>query len=87
MLENTYYIQDQLKEKVVTAWENCLTRVLREFLQREPTLEDAKKCTLYSREGELDVKYLTYNGTRLGKIVTDIRPPIGSVTFYPETGC
>lgn len=50
------------------AEEEILKKILREILQREPTIEDAKDCTLFFSEGNLSDFDIAYKGVKMGSI-------------------
>jgi hypothetical protein len=76
MSENDYPYKaiSEIIDATVKAKEKCMKEILRVWLEREPTLEDAEKCTLVGEQPvnyERPVEYIYYDGLLLGSITID----------------
>jgi len=67
---------------------DCEERVIRSvlaiYLDREPTIEDAKRTTRYFRENEPNCYELAFDKVLLGKISFEFTPEKVSVNFTPQ---
>jgi hypothetical protein len=79
--DNTLELRNEFIEKYKELEERVVKQVLRLLLNREPTIDDAKKCHRIFKLGIIDKYILAYEGTALGQIIhTGL-----SVKFIPET--
>lgn len=71
----------EITKQMAEAEENCIKEVLRQLLQREPTLEDAKDLHKFQREGEFDKYYLAYKNLKLGTVYRNFNLEGGKMEF------
>jgi hypothetical protein len=73
---DTHQIISELISGVKNIEEDLLKQILKKWLDREPHVEDFKKCTIKFLD-ELNVRYaLNYNGTDLGTMTRSyMKPP------------
>jgi len=78
-------VMAQITKNFVDAEENVIKEVLRQILNREPTLEDAKDLHRFQKEGEFDKSYLAYKNLKLGTVYrnTNIEGGKMGVHFVP----
>jgi hypothetical protein len=76
-------VQQEFHRIVRNAWEEVLKGVLRQYLGREPELEDAKLLTLGTNPN-WDYSLLSVDGHSVGKIVQDFKGTSVTVTFVPN---
>lgn len=84
MLSNYDQMTEGLIKELVKVHENMLKKVLRMKLNREPTIEDAKLCTLVTHTKDRDRSEFIYNGESLGWIVRSWEPSASCVKFIPN---
>lgn len=68
---------------VRNAWEETLKGVLRQYLGREPVLEDGKLLTIGTNPN-WDYSLLSVDGHSVGKIVQEFKGSSLTVTFIPN---
>jgi hypothetical protein len=61
------FIQDTLLANLNEMQDNLLKDVLRQLLDREPTIDDAKNVTIFRYYGQLDYD-LAYKGSKIGRV-------------------
>lgn len=75
----------QITKNFAEAEENVIKEVLRQILEREPTLEDAKDLCKFQQVGDFDKYYLAYKNLKLGTVYryVDIGGGEMGVKFVP----
>lgn len=71
--------------QVMKVKETLLKNVLREYLDREPTPEDAKKVTIGRISGNTNYELLMYDNEHLGRIeMSQPQELVINIKFIPE---
>ena len=72
-------IESVIVSKYREAEEKLLKDILRTYLEREPTDEDAKLITKYAEAGNFDYYFLAIEGMKVGKVTIKHYSPFDPV--------
>ena len=76
-------LMDEMRKKAVKIEEDVLISGLRDYLQREPTVEDFKKCSQVYKQGDFINYMFYYDGIHLGTVKKIFEGLSYKVGFYP----
>jgi hypothetical protein len=76
-------IQNTIVNAIIEKKEEILKSVLKQLLHRDPVIEDAKRCTLFKTPQNIDIEIITFDGIRVGSIITKYNATSVMVKFIP----